>query len=133
MNLIPSISLLFKVNKETLTKEMSMQSWYTGDALKSACDKGHNWITNRTNKVKSGYNKIQPKLLSKGLSTFKQEHCDTGDGSDDNDRFLKRRSRIHSVDIIDDELRLNFKQQLADENDSEFAENVSSMGLHGWS
>lgn len=113
---------------------MSTQSWYAGDALKSACDKGHNWITNRTNKVKtvkSGYNKIQPKLLSKGLSTFKQEHCVTGDGSDEDDRFLKQRSRIHSVDIIDDNLRLNFKQQLADESDSEFVENFSSMGLHG--
>lgn len=107
---------------------MAMQSWYAGDALKSACDKGHNWITNHTNKiktVKSGYNKIQPKVLSKGLSTFKQEHCDTGD---DNDRFLKQRSRIHSVDIIDDNLRLNFKQQSADEN--EFVEDFSSMGLH---
>lgn len=82
-------------------------------ALKSACDKSHNWLTSRASKMKtlkSGYNKIRPKLFPKGLTTFKKEHCDKFDDVDEPDRFLKYRSRIHSVDVIDKKMREEFSE-----------------------
>lgn len=81
-------------------------------ALKNAW--GQNWIKNRAEKfkiMKSGYTKIRPKIFPKGLTTFKKEHCE---GFDDNrDNFLQPRSRIHSVDVIDDNLRSKFDEQHA--------------------
>lgn len=60
-------------------------------ALRSACHKGHNWIKTRACKIRTlnkGYNKIRPKILPKGLTEFKKEHCITFD-EDCNDIFLK--------------------------------------------
>lgn len=72
---------------------------YVPDALRSACDKGHNWIATRASKIrtlKKGYNKIRPKMLPKGLTEFKKEHCDTFD-EDCNDIFLKCNSWSNSA------------------------------------
>lgn len=109
-----------------------MQSWHATDALKTACDKGHNWFTSRANKfktVKSGYNKIRPKMLPESLSTFKKEHCDGLDDNDDRASFLKSRSRIHSVDVIDNNLRLKFNEQYC--VNSEIIHNIATMDING--
>lgn len=108
-----------------------MQSWQASDALRSACDKSHNWITSRANKIKtfnSGYNKIRPKVLPKGLSTFKKEHCNGFDDNDEGDGFLKRRSRVHSVDVIDNDLRRQLKEQL---KHNELIFDIGTVDLNG--
>lgn len=75
-----------------------MSSLHFADAIRKVCDKGHNWITTRANKIKTvkkGYSKIRPVILPKGLSEFKKEHCDNFD-ADYNDIFLKCDSRKNS-------------------------------------
>jgi hypothetical protein len=82
-----------------------MQSWLAADSLRSVCDKGNNWITNRINKfraVKSGYKRIRPKMLPKGLSTFKKEHCKKFDDINVNANFLKCRPNAHGVKNVND-------------------------------
>ena len=61
------------------------------ESLKSACNKGHNWINTEVEKlatfvgadkfktVTNGYNKIRPKMLAKGLSTFTNAVVDQDD------------------------------------------------------
>jgi hypothetical protein len=96
---------------------MAMHSWIASEALKSACDKGHNWITSRANKfksVKSGYCKIQPRILPKGLTTFRKEHCDGFDDDSAKDTFLKCRDRTQSVDVIDHRMKADFVRQIGD-------------------
>ena len=63
------------------------------ESLKSACNKGHNWINTEVEKLatfvgadkfktmSNGYNKIRPKLLAKGLSTFTNTVVDLDDDS----------------------------------------------------
>jgi hypothetical protein len=91
---------------------VTVSSWQAADALRSACEFGHNWILYRANKfktIKSGYNKIRPRLLGRGLSTFNKEfyeYEDTFDG------FKTGRStRIHSIDVLDNKVRERFEQQ----------------------
>lgn len=111
---------------------MTTQSWQASEALKSACDKSHNWITSRANKIKtlkSGYNQIRPRILPKGLSTFKKEHCSGFDDNDESDNFLKQRSRIHSVDIVDSDLRKKFNERFI--NNSECIYSIGTMNLNG--
>lgn len=117
---------------------MALHTRTAADAIKSACDKGHNWITNRANKLnkvkalKVGYNQIRPKILPKGLSTFKKEHCERFDDNEDHDHFLKYRSRIHSVDIIDNQLREKFIERHNASND-EFIYDFRAMNINGLS
>lgn len=95
-------------------------------ALKKALE--HNWIKNRANKfktLKSGYRRIRPKMFPKGLSTFKKEQYNGFDETCEEDRFLRPRSRIHSVDIIDDNLRAKFDEQHVLTN------NFSKINLNG--
>lgn len=109
---------------------MAVQSWHASEAIKSACDKGHNWITSRATKymtTKNGYNKIQPMILPKSLPTFKMEHCDGFDDNKERENFLKCRQRIHSVDVIDQRVRNEYTQQFVDNVGSDF----NSMNLHG--
>lgn len=113
--------------------KMTTQTWIASDALKVACDKGHNWITARANKfkvLKNGYNKIQPRMLPKGLTTFKREHCEGFDEDNERDNFLKGRNRIHSVDVIDNHFRAQFCNQynVCDGEELDFR----SMNIHGW-
>ncbi|CAO1373287.1 unnamed protein product [Diamesa tonsa] len=61
------------------------------ESLKSACNKGHNWINTEVEKLatfvgadkfkptSNGYNKIRPKMLAKGLSTFTNTVVDLDD------------------------------------------------------
>jgi hypothetical protein len=111
---------------------MASQTWHGSDALKVACDKGHNWITGRANKfkmLKDGYSKIQPRMLPKRLKSFKQEHCEGFDEDDENDGFLKGRKRIHSVGVIDHNLRAQFENHYNDEGEEL---DFRSMNIHGW-
>lgn len=97
-----------------------MYSWTASDALKSACDKGHNWISTRANNYKSfksGYNKIRPKLFPKGLSTFKKEHF--RDDNETTDRFLSNRARACSLDAsfyARNHEEFNFAERVADDD-----------------
>lgn len=110
---------------------MAMYSWTASDALKSACDKGHNWISTRANNYKSfksGYNKIRPKLFPKGLSTFKKEHC--RDENETVDRFLSNRARACSLDAsfyAKNLEEINFKEQVTGEENR----STSSLENHG--
>lgn len=98
-------------------------------AMKILCAKGHNWLTTQSNrfrhKDKCGYNQIQPKLLPKGLSTFKVEHCNISDEEDDRNNFLIRRGRAHSIDVIDSRARINIMQL------NEGAQNISQIQIDG--
>lgn len=90
---------------------VTVSSWQAADALRSACEYGHNWILHRANKfktIKNGYNKIKPRILGRGLSTFDKEYYEYEDSFDG---FRGRSSRIHSVDILDDKIREKFKEQ----------------------
>jgi len=111
--------------------------------LKSARDKGQNWIisemskltikTNKFKTLKSGYNKIRPRILPKGLSTYK-----TNDDDDDcGDNFLKvpQRSRIHSIDVIDDSFRAKFDEEYGDgayDFNGNFTDEFENLNLNGW-
>ena len=77
-----------------------MTSFYVPSAIKSACDKSHNWITTRASKFRTlskGYSKIRPKMLPKGLTEFKKEHCEKFD-EETNDVFLRCNLRSNSVE-----------------------------------
>lgn len=106
------------------------------DALRNACDKGQSWFTNRASKIKTlknGYNKIRPKLFPKGLTTFKKEHCDKFDDVDEQDRFLKYRSRFHSVDVIDNKLRAEFNEHFNDLDCNRIEDNSNTAkSINGW-
>jgi hypothetical protein len=89
--------------------------------MKSVYDRGQNWITNRMGKIsncanklstmKIGYDKIRPRILSKGIATFKKNDHD-GD-YDEIDNFLNARStRFHSIDVVDDKTRAQMREQL---------------------
>lgn len=105
---------------------MSIPSKNAVTIFKGACDRSQNWINvhvekmahcaNRFSTVKTGYSKIRPRIFPKGLSTFQnQRNLDDFD-EDECDNFLRNsRNRIHSVDVIDQKFRDNFKQQM-DEN-----------------
>lgn len=110
---------------------MAMYSWTASDALKSACDKGHKWISTRANNYKSfksGYNKIRPKLFPKGLSTFKQEHC--RDENENVDRFLSNRARICNVECKNNQ-EIIFTEQPHD-GDTGLASSFENHGLYIW-
>lgn len=98
---------------------MANQSW------QSACDKGHNWIT-KLKTAKSGYNKIRPRILPKGLSTFKKEHCAGFEDNEEGDNFFRSRERIHSVDIIDCRLREEMDEYL---KNKKFSRSMDLQGL----
>lgn len=106
-----------------------MQAWIVADALRSACVKGHNWISGRASKMKTlkkGYMKIRPKIMPKGLKTFKEEHC-TNFENDDNDCFAKCRPRFRSVDVIDEKTRDKSHYQKG----NEIVVNFNAMNLNG--
>jgi hypothetical protein len=112
---------------------MATQTWHASDALKVACDKGHNWIAGRASKfktLKDGYSKIRPRMLPKGLKSFKQEHCEGFDEDNERDEFLKGRRRIHSVGVIDHHLRAQFEEHHSDGKGDEL--DFRSMKIHGW-
>lgn len=112
-----------------------MHSWTASDALKSACDKGHNWISTRANNYKSfksGYNKIRPKLFPKGLSTFKKEHC--RDENESVDRFLSNRARACSLDAsfyAKNRDEINFRERTP-EDERRSASSLEDHGLLIW-
>lgn len=59
--------------------------------LKSAYEKGQNWLTNRVEKFANlKYNKLKPRIISRGALSY-------GDGEDQ--KCL--RSQIHSIDVGD--------------------------------
>lgn len=129
MNLKFSLSL-FQVFFKSTPAKMTTQSWYGSDAFKSACD----IITSHANKfkpTKSGYNKMRPKILPKGLSTFRSENYNDYDDSDDCDEFLKARPRIHSVGVIDNEMRKKLNEKF-NKND-EFIYSIGAVDLNGLS
>jgi hypothetical protein len=101
--------------------------------LKVACDKGHNWITGRANKLKTlkdGYSKIRPRIFPKGLTTFKKEHCERFDDDNVHDNFLKGRNRIHSVDVIDNSFREQFENQYSNLDNEHL--DFRTMKIYGW-
>lgn len=88
-------------------------AFQASSALKNVCDKGHNWFTTQANKFRTeicGYNQIQPKLLPKGLSMFKQEHCIKFDENEDRDNFLRGCARALSIDVSDNKTIENIMQ-----------------------
>lgn len=98
-------------------------------AFKCACDRGHSWIMNRAEKLKtdkSGYNKIRPIILFKGLSTFKQEHCED---IEEPQTFLSKRERNLSVDIADCRLRAEKNENFVDLRNKRFSRSMDFRGL----
>ncbi|CAO1303683.1 unnamed protein product [Diamesa serratosioi] len=78
------------------------------ESLKSACNKGHNWINTEVEKLASfvgadkfktisnGYNKIRPKMLAKGLSTFTNAVVDL---DDDSGEYFKSNQKAETFDF----------------------------------
>lgn len=78
------------------------------ESLKSACNKGHNWINTEVEKlatfvgadkfktINNGYNKIRPKMLAKGLSTFTTTVVDL---DDDPTEYFKSYQKSESLDF----------------------------------
>lgn len=105
---------------------MAVTSCYVSDALRSACDRGHNWITSRANKIRimrKGYSRIRPKMLPKGLTEFRKEHCEAFN-EDCNEIFLKCTPKSSSVD---NESRVDYSGI----NRNNFVDSFTSMDLHG--
>lgn len=78
------------------------------ESLKSACNKGHNWINSEVEKlatfvgadkfksVSNRYNKIRPKMLAKGLSTFTNTVVDL---DDDSREYFKSNQKSETIDF----------------------------------
>jgi hypothetical protein len=96
---------------------MALPQQYKVTSVKSACDRGHNWITKSVEKlsspsgkfatIRNGYNKIRPKIFSKG-EYKEQKPADI----EDDECTREARQRYHSIDVIDGKVREAYKEQL---------------------
>lgn len=108
-----------------------MQAWLAADTLRSVCDKGNFWLTNRAHKLrtlKKGYSRIRPTMLPKGLSTFKKEHCDGFDNNHERAEFLRCRPKMYSLDF-DDNSHIN-RSKFSDKCDMKISLSADVIGLH---
>lgn len=107
---------------------MASSSEYNVSSLKSACDRGQNWIANRLEKVsncankfstlKTGYSKVRPSIFPKRFPAFKNENPNEIEhDEEESEKFLKNRSnRIQSVDTIDNSIRAQLNEQFKKRN-----------------